>query len=42
LYVCSNGEGRVRVVHKSFYDGITIDLTAGQHGEIVERVAVSQ
>jgi len=40
LYVCTNGDGRVRVVHVPFYDGITIDLTLGQHGGIVEREAV--
>lgn len=35
LHVCTNGEGRVRLVNEIFHDGIVIDLSLGQHGGIV-------
>lgn len=42
LHVCSNGEGSARVVHESFYDGITIDLSLGSRGEVIAREEVTR
>lgn len=40
LDVCTNGEGRCRLVYDHFYDGLTIDLSLGQHGEVIDREEV--
>ena len=40
LHICSNGEGSIRLVNEPFYDGITLDLTFGQHGKILSSAEV--
>lgn len=39
-YVCTNGEGVCTVKESDFYDGLTIDLTLGQRGRVVEPAEV--